>query len=317
MSQAAVHVGIDCGKSRLDAALFPAVAHRQVANTPEGHQELAIWIKERGAVRVGLEASGGYERPVRDALVAVGLEVHVLDPARVRYFAKAKGQWAKTDAIDARVIAEFTACMAGGPSVVPDRAREELAGLVRTRRALVDKRADLRKVATAAPEAAREAVDAAIEALSRSIAELDDTLTRQVHSSPIIKQTVERLVTAPGIGPVVAVSLAALAPELGRLTGGQMAALAGVAPFADDSGERSGRRRIAGGRADLRRVLYMAAMVAATHTKGIVAAFYQRLIKAGKPPKLAITACMRKLLTRLNAMLAHAQTWNEQAGLNA
>jgi transposase len=230
----------------------------------------------------------------------------------VRYFAKAKGQRAKTDPIDARIIAEFTTLLVDTPPVAPDRAREELAGLVRTRRVLVDKRADLVKAVSAAPEVARSAVQSAIETLAQAIAELDETIDHHVQASPATRQTVKRLLTAPGIGPVVAVSLAALAPELGRLSGGQIAALAGVAPFPDDSGERSGLRHIAGGRADLRRVLYMAAMVAATRGKGVLAAFYQRLIKAGKPPKVALTACMRKLLVRVNAMLAHGQDWNEQ-----
>jgi transposase len=192
MAQSDLAVGIDCGKRWLDGAMFPAGATRHVPNTPAGRQDLAIWIARHGAERVGLEASGGYEWPVRDALVVAGLAVHILNPARVRHFAKAKGQKAKTDPIDARIIAEFTACLVDTPPVIPDPARGELVGLVRTRRTLVDKHADLMKTCCNAPEVAGETIQLVLEALARAIADLEAAIESRVQTVPALKSTVER-----------------------------------------------------------------------------------------------------------------------------
>jgi len=312
MTQTLSVAGIDVGKERLDVAVFPDAGRWATPNTPAGHRDLVARLAARGVTTVGIEASGGYERPVRDALVAAGVSVRILDPARVRYFAKAKGQRAKTDAIDAAVIAEFTAQLRDTPVKPGDREREALADLVRTRRLLVDKRADIEKAMARLPDAAKALVSPAIEALRTAIARLEAEIAQHVQSHQTVAQTVQVLQSAPGVGPITAVALSALLPELGRVSGRQAAALLGVAPYPDDSGQRHGQRRIAGGRADARRAVYMAALKAATQTKGVLAAFYAHLIARGKPHKVALTACMRKLIVRLNAMLACDQTWREQ-----
>ncbi|GLR77583.1 transposase (plasmid) [Azospirillum oryzae] len=302
-------VGIDCGKDFLDVAVFPGADRLRVTNTPEGHRNLVAWVAERSISVVGLEASGGYERPSRDALRAAGVSVRVFDPARVRFFAKARGQRAKNDRLDASVIAEFTATQTTVPSLPTDPVREELAGLIKARHLLVDKRADLNKSISQAPVAAQEALTRAVEHLAREIAGLDAAIARATGAQPTLARTARDLQTAPGIGPVTAVTLAVLLPELGRTSGQKIAALAGVAPFDHDSGKRGGQRHISGGRAGVRHALYMAALSAATRTGGVLADFYTGLIRRGKPPKVALTACMRKLIVRLNAMLAKGATW--------
>ena len=302
--------GIDCGKDFLDGGLFPEGDGIRVTNDAAGFVLLSAWATRHGVRRIGMEASGGYERLVRRHLLAVGFGVWVFDPARVRHLAKAKGRRAKNDSIDARVIAEFTATFPAAATVGGDVAREELAGLLKARGLMVEKQADLRHAATLAPAVASTALIAAAEHLAHRVAELDGEIERRVAADCGLARTVADLRSAPGIGSVSAVTLAAMLPELGHTSGARIAALVGVAPFDDDSGRHRGQRRIAGGRADVRRVLYMATLVAATRAKGVIADFYQRLRAAGKAPKVALVACMRKLLVRLNAMLATGQHWS-------
>jgi transposase len=302
-------LGVDYGKHFLDASLYPGSDKIRVPNTPEGRAALVSWLAERRVTLAGMEASGGYERPVRDALRQAGLEVRVFPPARVRHYAKAKGLRAKNDALDACVIAEFTALMTTTPSLPVDPAREELAALLKLRRLLVARRADLDKGMAGAPDTVRSLVAPALKQLGQAIAALDTTLTQAVGVQPELSRTIGALQTAPGIGPITALTLAILLPELGHLAGSKIAALIGVAPFDHDSGERHGHRHIAGSRADVRHVLYMATVSAATHTTGVLADFYARLIARGKAPKVALTACMNKLIVRLNAMLIRGTTW--------
>lgn len=309
MSNMVTTAGIDCGKLFLDVAVVFSGDKIRVANTPDGHRDLVAWLAQRDVALVGMEASGGYERSVRDALQTVGLSVRVVDPARVRYFAKAKGQRAKNDTIDAALIAEFTASQAVPAITPPDPAREELAGLVKARRLLVDKRVDLRHASAGAPAMAQAALEEAVKGLTSAIEALEAEIRSRVKAQPELADRVAALQTAPGVGPVVATTLALLLPELGKTTGKRLSALVGVAPFDHDSGQSRGQRHIAGGRADVRRALYIAAEVAATHTKGVIADFYDQLKARGKPSKVALTACMRKLIVRLNAMLAKGRTW--------
>jgi transposase len=311
MPQFVRSAGIDCGKRFLDVAVHGGETIR-LRNEPVDHQRLVVWLKERGVTRVGLEASGGYERAVRDVLCAAGLEVHVLDPARVRHFAKAKGRRAKTDPIDARVIAEFTATLVDTPPVTVEPAREDLAKLIRARRLLVAKRADMAKAVKDLPDAARTAVETALASLSAAIEELEALIDRQAGADAALAGRVEALCGAPGIGRTTAVAVAVLLPELGRVSGRAIAALLGVAPYADDSGDRKGGRHIAGGREDVRQILYMSVLRAATQGQGVLRAFYVRLTGRGKPAKVALTACMHKMIVRLNAMLAADQTWTEE-----
>jgi transposase len=312
MPQLVQSAGIDCGKRFLDLAVYPGGEQIRPENEPADHQRLVVWFKERGVTRVGLDASGGYERAVRDVLCAAGLEVHILDPARVRHFAKAKGRRAKTDPIDARVIAEFTATLVDTPPVTVEPAREDLAKLIRTRRLLVDKRADMTKAIKDLPDAAKTVVETALASLATAIVELEELIDRQAGADAALAKRVEALCSAPGIGQTTAVAMAVLLPELGRISGCAIAALLGVAPFADDSGDRKGERHIAGGHEDVRQLLYMSILRAATQGQGVLRTFYLCLTGRGKPAKVALTACMRKMIVRLNAMLAAQQTWKEE-----
>ena len=253
MPQLVQSAGIDCGKRFLDVAVYPGGEQIRLENEPADHQRLVVWLKERGVTRVGLEASGGDERAVRDVRCAAGLEVHILDPARVRHFAKAKGRRAKTDPIDARVIAEFTATLVDTPPVTVEPVREELAKLIRTRRLLVAKRADMAKAVKGLPDAARTAVEAALASLATAIAALEELIDQQTGADEALAKRVAALCSAPGIGQTTAVAMAVLLPE--RITGRASAALLGVAPFADESGDRKGERHIAGGREDVRQLL--------------------------------------------------------------
>ncbi|MBK1839066.1 IS110 family transposase [Azospirillum sp. YIM B02556] len=313
MAQDAVFVGIDCGKEVLDVVVVPGGETLRVANSAAGHEALIAGLKGRPVALVGIEASGGYERAVRDALEAAGIAVAVLDPARVRHLAKAKGQRAKTDPIDAALIADFTARFQ--PSATPsNRQRERLADLLGLRRLLVDKRADLKKAVARLPADVAALAEPALEALGTAVEAAEREITRRAQEDAALAKKAKALSSAPGVGALTALTLAVLVPELGQLSGGQAAALLGVAPYPDDSGQRHGARRIAGGREDARRALYMAALTAATGRRkgGVLASFYDHLIGRGKPPKVALTACMRKLIVRLNAMLAHGGTWSEQ-----
>jgi transposase len=236
MAQVGSAVGIDCGKGFLDVAGFPGGDRLRVTNSPEGIEDLLRWVRDRGHCNVGLEASGGYERPARDGLLKAGLNVRVFDPRRVRHFAKAKGRKAKNDTIDAGVIAEFTATFADAEVVEADWVREELAGLCGARALLVEKRADVVKVHAIAPDSAKPALQDAIDHLGQSIDRLDTEIGRLLAANPALAGKSEVLRTAPGIGKVTAVTLIALLPELGRTTAARISALVGVAPFDCDSG---------------------------------------------------------------------------------
>lgn len=308
MTQNKITAGVDCGKSFLDIAVYQCGEKHRVANNAAGHGDLVAWLKDRAVEFVGMEASGGYERAVRDALSLAGFDVQVFDPGRIRHYARSKGRRAKNDGIDAAVIAEFTALQTATASPV-DPAREEAAGLIKARRLLVDKCADLRRAFATAPAAAKAALQTAIDALKAAIKSLEDETDAKIKAQPALSARAAALQTAPGVGQVTARALAVLMPELGSISGRQASALVGVAPFDRDSGQFRGQRHIAGGRSDARRALYMAALVATTRAKGELAAFYAGLRKRGKPAKVALVACMRKLIVRLNAMLAKGKTW--------
>jgi transposase len=311
MLQAEPTAGIDSGKHHLDVAIVPGLDRIRLENTAAGVAALVAWLRARGVRVVGIEASGGVERQARDALLEAGMTVRVFDPGRVRHYAKAKGRRAKSDPLDAALIAEFTAAFPEAPSAVRDPEREELAGLVRVRQLVVAKRADLVKGLASAPPAARALMRDAITGLKAAEAALEAAVAERVAANPGMARAAAALASAPGVGPVTAAMLTALLPELGHVTGARIAALVGVAPFDDDSGARHGRRRISGGRGDVRRALYMATLHV-TCGRGVLGEFYRRLIDRGKPPKVALAACMRKLVVRLNAMLTAGTTWQER-----
>lgn len=311
MTQNRTFVGIDVSKSRHDVAL-PDGRIVGFDNDRQGRAALVKALRAlEGVVVVGLEATGGYERALLADLVTAGIEVCRLDPRRVRRFAEACGCFAKTDRIDARIIARYVATVPAR-AVRHDPLVERLHELVQARRRLVEERTRSQNAAESPSEPllarlARRRIrqlDADILLVERRLAEIIDGDERLAARKAL-------LMSAPGVGPVLATTLVARLPELGELDRRQIAALVGVAPFADDSGGRRGRRTIHGGRADVRNVLYMAALTAGRKNPPL-AAMKERLARAGKEAKVILTAIMRRLLGILNAMVRDEKPWSSQ-----
>lgn len=318
MTHASVFVGIDVSKTQLDLALRPG-GRCSVSNDETGIAQLLAQVKAVHPTLVVLEATGGYEIPVTGALAAAQLPVVVVNPRQVRDFAKATGTLAKTDALDAQTLAHFAEVIRPAVRPLPDEHTQALAALVRRRRQLVDMLTAEKNRLRQASTRIRPNLKAHITWLEQAVQEADTHLAEAIQQSPIWREKDELLRSAPGVGPVLTTTLLATVPELGTLTHKQIAALVGVAPFSRDSGMFRGKRTIWGGRAQARAVLYMGAIVA-TRFNPVIRAFYHRLCQAGKAKKLALTACMRKLLVMLNAMLKHRRPWYhavETAGAGA
>jgi transposase len=308
MTDESVFIGIDVAKAHLDVAVRPDGATWQVANDARGIADLVTRLDGRQPTVIVLEATGGYERPVTASLIAAGLPVAVVNPRQIRDFAKATGQLAKTDTLDAQVLAHFAAAVQPAPRPLPDAATQGLAAILARRRQLVAMLTAEQNRLHTAPTAIRERIGAHIAWLKEELADIDTQLARAIAADPTWRERDALLRSVPGVGPVLAVTLLAELPQLGSLSRHQVAALAGVAPLNRDSGTRRGIRTVWGGRARVRGALYMAALVA-TRYNPVIRAFYARLCAAGKPKKVALTACMRKLLTILNALLAHHTPW--------
>jgi transposase len=310
-------IGIDVAKAWLDVARSGAEPVQRVANDADGIAALVAALRQRPPRLVVLEATGGYETAVTAALVAVGVAVAVVNPRQVRDFARATGQLAKSDALDARVLALFAQRIQPPARPLPDAVAQDLAALLARRRQLVEMRtAEGNRRAGLAPRL-RPALDAHVVWLSQQIADLDRELDRALRDSPVWREKEALLRSIPGSGPVVARTLLGEVPELGRLDRWQVAALAGVAPLTQDSGRHRGKRRVWGGRASVRAALSMAA-VTATRCNPIIRALYRRLHEqAGKPAKVALVACMRKLLTMANAILRDGLPWSTAVPLAA
>lgn len=301
-------VGIDVSKLTLDFDCLPVGSPQQFANDVEGIAALVNLLKDSGVERIVLEATGGYEAAVASALAVAQLPVAVVNPKSVRDFAKATGHLAKTDRLDAQLLALFAERIMPPLRALPDEAQRALADLLGRRTQLIAMRAQEKARLTIATGAAHKNVRQHIAWLDKCIVKIDDDLAKRLRNSPVWCEKAELLGSAPGVGPVTTFALVAKLPELGTLNRQAIAALVGIAPFNDDSGTRRGKRYIRGGRADVRCTLYMATLSAIKHNPPIKA-MYERLTAAGKPFKLAMTACMRKLLTILNAMLKKNQMW--------
>jgi transposase len=312
MSEREPWAGIDVAKAWLDVASSADEPVRRLPNDADGIAALVADLRERAPQLVVLEATGGYETAVTAALVAAGLAVAVVNPRQVRDFAKATGQLAKSDALDARVLALFAARVQPPPRPLPDAVAQELASLLARRRQLLEMRTAEQHRRASLAARLRPALDAHVVWLSQQIAELDGELDQTLRASPVWREKEDLLRSIPGIGPVVARTLLGELPELGRLDRWEVAALAGVAPLNQDSGRRQGKRRTWGGRAPVRAALYMAA-VTATRCTPIIRALYTRLREAGKPPKVALVACMRKLVIIANAILRDGVPWTADA----
>jgi transposase len=307
-----VFVGVDVSKLRLDVCVRPGGSPWSVAYSDAGLAEL---VEKLGAHRVKLivvEATGGMEIGVTAALAVAQLPVAVVNPRQVRDFAKATGTLAKTDALDAAVLAHFAEAIHPEPRPLPDEQTEALSALVTRRRQIVEMLIAEENRQRAAPVKLRKGIQQHVEWLQKRLEQLDDDLAGAVRESPVWREKEDLLRSVPGVGRVVAITLLAESPELGKLNRKQIAALVGVAPLNRDSGTLRGHRTIWGGRAQVRAVLYMGALVGIRHND-VLRAFYTRLVAAGKTKKAALTACMRKLITILNAILKSREPWRAVA----
>jgi transposase len=318
MDTEARFIGIDISKARLDGHCRHDGAPFREANDEAGIAAVVARLKAVAPTLVVVEATGGLEAPLAAALAAAELPVAVVNPRQVRDFARATGKLAKTDAIDAAVLAHFAEAIRPQARAVPDEQARRLDAILTRRRQLVEMRAAERNrlTATAGPPAVRQDLTAHIKYLDRRVAEMDQELEQAIQASDVWRARDDLLKGVPGIGDVVARTLLATLPELGTLTGRRIAALAGLAPVARDSGTLKGRRSIAGGRGAVRSALYMAALSAVRYNP-VLKAFYDRLKAAGKPTKVALTAAMRKLLTILNAMVRSGRAWDPQFAVHA
>jgi transposase len=310
MAQVDGVVGVDVSKRKLDWWCRQA-GHGVTENSPEGCAALAGQLRERQVKVAVLEASGGYEAPIVSALRKAGLAVRVVDPKRIRRFAQAAGRRAKTDPIDAEMIARFGEIFPDDVTVAPDADRDELAALVAERQDFIVLSIGLANrdehVGSAIGARERQAVR---KQIARALARFDAAIAAKIAKTPHLAEEARILSSVPGLGVQAVAALIAWLPELGRIESRQLTALVGVAPYADDSGGRQGVRHIAGGRRNLRNVLYMATLGAATQHNPVLKDFYRRLRAKGKPGKVALVACMRKLLTILNVMMARRETWS-------
>ncbi len=308
MAQEEAFVGIDVSKAWLDVAFLPDGKTLRLANDKTGWAELVRYLRRHPAAAIGLEASGGYERGVLNALADAGLPARRVNPWRVRQLAAALGTLAKNDRLDALAIARFVA-LAPKRTMRRDRAADALAELVTARRQLKD---ELTRATNQSSQHRQPLLERLAKAranrLRLDIAMLDKAIARAVADDEAMARKARLMQSVPGVGPVFAHSLLALMPELGSMTGRQAASLLGVAPFDCDSGNFKGQRRIFGGRKNLRDVAYMAALVASKWNPALKA-FRDRLEAAGKKPKVAIVAVMRKLIVTLNAMIRNNQPW--------
>ena len=305
-------VGIDVSKARLDIAVRPSGEVWSVSNDEAGFGELVPRLQALKPTLIVLEATGGYQAPAVAALSIVGLSVAVVNARQVRDFGRATGQLAKTDVLDAEVIARFAEALRPEPRALPDDETVALNALVARRRQPVDMTtAEGNRLATAAKPVRRD-IEEHISWLRRRLKNVDDDLYDGLKKSPLWRVKEQILKSAPGIGRVTTCALLAQLPELGTLSGRKVAALVGVAPFNRDSGKLRGKRCIWGGRAAIRQALYMATLTA-IRCSPTIQAFYDRLVAAGKPRKVAHVAAMRKLLVMLNAMIRDGANWVERA----
>lgn len=303
-------IGIDVAKRQFDVAERPSGGRWTADNDEAGIAGVVKRLQEASPVRlIVLEATGGDELALVAALTAAQLPVVVVNPRQVRDFARAVGKLAKTDALDAGVLAHFAEAVRPEPRALPDELTQELHSWVARRRQLLEMLLAEEQRLARAPRALRAQIQQHVEWLRRQLRDVDRELQALIRRSPVWREHENLLRTTPGVGPVLATTLLADLPELGRLNRRQIAALAGLAPLNWDSGQQRGTRHIWGGRAPVRTALYMATL-AAVRCNPVIRAFFERLCAAGKPRKVALTACMRKLLTILNAMMHRQVGWH-------
>ena len=311
MAQKGRLVGIDVSKGKVDVAIR-SVAATSFTNSAEGRHALVAWLKEHDVGRAVMEATGGYEQSWAKLLAAAGLKVAIVDPKRVRHFAKSAGKLAKNDPIDAQMIAWFGEVFAGDlPGSMQDEDRASLQQLVKARIGLIDLQGSIKNWGEHdQPPLVGKIHQVLLETLAAQLHELEAAIDAQVRQNARLAERAAIVESVPGLRIVSSSGVVAMFPELGHVDRHAATALLGAAPFDDDSGERRGQRHIRGGRRKLRNLLYMPIVGAATKHNPVLKAFYQRLIAKGKPPKVALMACMRKLIVILNAMLARGEKWD-------
>lgn len=302
-------VGIDVSKDRLDVHLRPSGESFSVPHDGAGIADMVERLRASDPALIVLEATGGFELTVAAGLAGAGLPLAVVNPAQIRAFARAVGRLAKTDRLDAEIIARFADQVRPAPRPVADAQAQALAELVARRRQLVEMIGmESNRRRQARGQRVRQGIERTLATLRAELAELDRELDDQIKGSPAWRAADDLLTSVPGIGPITARTLIAELPELGRLDRRRLAALVGVAPVNRDSGALRGHRAIAGGRTDVRNVLFMAALTATRHNP-VIRALYTRLRARGRPAKAALVAAIRKLLTILNAILRDQRPW--------
>lgn len=304
-----LYVGVDVSKDVIDIHVWPMEEDHRFENSESGFEALKVVLGDRPVERVVMEATGAYHQALAASLGAAGLPIVVMNPRQVRDFAKALGKLAKTDTLDAQVIAQFAAACKPQTRPLPEADQVELAALLQRRRQLVEMRTAERNRLQVAHHRLHKPIKEHIRWLNKRISNSDGDLGRALRQNKVWREKIELLESVKGVSDVTARSLVALLPELGKLNRRQVSALVGVAPLNRDSGKQTGRRSVWGGRSAVRSTLYMATLSAISWNP-VIKAFYERLVARGKRKKVALVACMRKLLTILNAMLRDGTRWN-------
>ena len=302
-----IYVGIDISKDHLDVCLMPGDQRLTLNNDAKGLDQLTERLSKEASPLIVMEATGGYDVPIAATLLSKGLPAAIVNPKRVRDFARAMGRLAKTDSIDAYVLARFAQEMKPQIRSFPSEKERFIKELVSRRQQLIDVRtAEKNRLYRAVSPQVKKSIQLIIDTVNQQIREIEKQLDDEIKDNPALHEKDHIIQSVPGVGPQTSRTLLAALPELGGLSGKQIASLVGVAPFNRDSGKMRGRRMVAGGRTSVRKLLYMAALVASRHNK-IVKEFYSRLRNSGKKAKVAIVACIRKLVVILNAMLKKKQ----------
>lgn len=311
MPQTGRIVGIDVSKRKADACIRSLRLRLSRPCTPAGEAEMVAWLRANEVGMAVMEASGGYERPWATALREAGIMVRIVDPKRVRHFAKSAGRHAKNDPIDAEMIAWFAETFPDTPDQPHDADREQLDLLVTARTAMVKLQAQIgNRGEHRQPRAIERAYAAITRTITVQLAKLEAAIAAKIDATPGFAARADIIKSVPGLAAQTTAGVIAWLPELGRIGNKAAAALAGAAPYDDDSGEHRGQRHIKGGRREVRNLLYMATLGAATKHNPVLKVYYQRLRAKGKPAKVALIACLRKLIVILNTMLARGQKWN-------
>ncbi|WP_092511518.1 IS110 family transposase [Afipia sp. GAS231] len=304
-------VGIDVAKDKIDACIRVLALRQPYPSSAQGHRRLVAWLRKHKVNKAVMEASGGYERDWAKLLRQAGVEVRIVDPKRVRSFALSAGRLAKNDVIDAEMIAWFAEIFTEAPSQTHDAAREELLALVKARIGLGDLKTRLQSQNEhAAPGLVQKAHARILKNLAREIAGLEAAIAAKIKATPHLAERAEIIASVPGFAATSAANLVAGMQELGQVSNEVAAALLGAAPYDDDSGQRRGERHIKGGRRWIRTAIYMPCLGAVTQNNPALKAFYRRLIAKGKKPKVALIACMRKLIVICNTLIARRQKWD-------